>query len=70
MKIQFWLTQKKHEIDFIINKKAAFEVKFSEKQFNEKKYHYFTNAYPNIKINLIHYNNVNEIRINPLPKSS
>ncbi|MCF6182095.1 ATP-binding protein [Lutibacter sp.] len=59
--IQFWLTQKKHEIDFIIKKQKAFEVKFSEKQFNKEKYQYFVKKYPNIKLNLIHFNNVNEI---------
>ncbi len=32
--IQFWLIQKKHEVDFIINKKKAYEVKLTEKQFN------------------------------------
>ncbi len=38
MDIQFWLTQKKHEVDFIINRQKAYEVKFSENQFNPKKY--------------------------------
>jgi predicted AAA+ superfamily ATPase len=63
MEIQFWLTQKKHEVDFIINKQKAFEVKFSESQFNKKKYQYFMNKYPDIKLQLIHYNNVNEIKL-------
>ena len=63
MDIQFWLTQKKHEVDFIINKQKAFEVKFSEKQFNRKKYRYFTDKYPDIDLKLIHYNNVNEIKL-------
>lgn len=63
MDIQFWLTQKKHEVDFIINKEKAFEVKFSENQFNRKKYQYFIDKYPNIDLHLIHYNNVNEIKL-------
>ncbi len=61
--IQFWLTQKKHEVDFIINKKKAYEVKLTEKQFNIKKYRYFTEKYPEIKLELIHYNNVNSISL-------
>jgi predicted AAA+ superfamily ATPase len=61
--IQFWLTQKKHEVDFIIKKEKAYEVKLSEKQFNIKKYRYFTEKYPEIKLQLIHYNNVNSISL-------
>jgi predicted AAA+ superfamily ATPase len=61
--IQFWLTQKKHEVDFIIKKGKAYEVKLSEKQFNIKKYRYFTEKYPAIKLELIHYNNVNSISL-------
>ena len=61
--IQFWLTQKKHEVDFIIKKEKAYEVKLSEKQFNIKKYRYFTEKYPEMKLNLIHYNNVNSISL-------
>jgi predicted AAA+ superfamily ATPase len=56
--IQFWLTQKKHEVDFIIKKNKAYEVKLSEKQFNIKKYQYFTEKYPDIPLNLLHYNNI------------
>ena len=63
MDIQFWLTQKRHEVDFIINKQKAFEVKFSESQFNIKKYQYFMDKYPDINLRLIHYNNVNEIKL-------
>lgn len=61
--IQFWLTQKKHEVDFIINRQKAFEVKFSKKQFDRKKYQYFIDKYPDIDLQLIHYNNVNEIKL-------
>lgn len=63
MDIQFWLTQKKHEVDFIINKDKAFEVKFSKDQFHRKKYQYFMDKYPDIGLQLIHYNNVNEIKL-------
>ena len=63
MDIQFWLTQKKHEVDFIIERKKAYEVKFSENQFNRNKYRYFIDKYPHIDLQLIHYNNVNTIRL-------
>lgn len=63
MDIQFWLTQKKHEVDFVINKQKAYEVKFSESQFNRKKYQYFMDKYPDINLQLIHYNNINEIEL-------
>ena len=61
--IQFWLTQKKHEVDFIIKKEKAFDIKFSESQFNIKKYKYFTEKYPNIDLKLIHYENINSIEL-------
>ena len=61
--IQFWMTQKKHEVDFIIDKQKAFEVKFSKNQFNKKKYQYFITKYPDIKLQLIHYDNVNELAL-------
>lgn len=64
MDIQFWLTQKKHEIDFIVNKENAFELKFSSKHFDKSKYRYFTENYPDIPLQLIHYDNVNEIKLN------
>ena len=66
MDIQFWRTQKKHEIDFIINRKSAYEVKYSEKLFNKNKYLYFIEKYPDIDLQLIHFNNVNEINISNL----
>ncbi|MCK4664247.1 MAG: ATP-binding protein [Bacteroidales bacterium] len=63
MDIQFWRTQKMQEIDFIIDKKSAYEVKFSEENINLKKYNYFIEKYPEISLKLINFNNVNEIKL-------
>jgi predicted AAA+ superfamily ATPase len=55
--IQFWRTQKKHEVDFIVQQTFALEVKLSKSQFKEKKYHYFINRYPDIPLDVIHLDN-------------
>ncbi len=56
--IKYWRTQKQQEIDFIINAKKAFEVKFSASAFKPYKYAAFKNSYPDIPLQLIHYENV------------
>lgn len=61
--IRFWRTQKRLEVDFIIEGKRAYEVKYSESQFKSNKYQFFKNKYPNIPIELIHFNNV--LKFNP-----
>jgi predicted AAA+ superfamily ATPase len=68
--IQFWRTQKMQEVDFIVENKHAFEVKYSPKQVNQKKYEFFTKAYPDIQFDFITFENVLEImaplmKINP-----
>lgn len=60
--ITFWRTQQKQEVDFIINSddgtQQAYEVKYSEKLFNENKYLFFKKTYPEISLKLIHFDNV------------
>ena len=60
--ITFWRTQKKQEVDFIVSfddgRQRAYEVKYSEKLFNENKYLFFKKTYPKIPLNLIHFDNV------------
>jgi predicted AAA+ superfamily ATPase len=56
--IKYWRTQKQQEIDFIINSKKAFEVKFSASSFKPSKYAAFKKSYPDIPLQLIHYENV------------
>jgi len=63
--IRFWRTQKKQEVDFIIQESRAYEVKYSKKAFNPSKYRYFEKKYPNIPLDLIHLDNVLEINLKP-----
>lgn len=61
--IKFWRTQKKQEVDFIIESKIAYEVKYSEPLFKENKYAYFREKYPKMPLYLIHAENVLEFPI-------
>ena len=61
--IKFWRTQKKQEVDFIIENKIAYEVKYSKHLFKENKYAYFREKYPQIPLNLIHAENVLEFPV-------
>ncbi len=58
--IKYWRTQKKQEVDFIIQEKKAIEVKFSKKLFKMYKYKFFNNKYPDIQLKLLTYDNVLE----------
>ena len=51
--IKFWRTQDKHEIDFIIDDKQAFELKLNPRKFNSNRYERFTQAYPQIPLKLV-----------------
>jgi len=53
--INFWRTQNKNEVDFIINRQKAYEVKFDKKQFRETKYKNFMEKYPDIKLKVLSY---------------
>ena len=61
--IRYWRTQKQQEVDFIISNKRAFEVKFSKTAFKPAKYNYFGTKYPNISLELIHFENVLEVNL-------
>lgn len=61
--IQFWRTQKKHEVDFIVGQKTAREVKSSKDHFREKKYAYFKTRYPDIPVHLIHLDNAVQVEL-------
>ncbi|MCK5122844.1 MAG: ATP-binding protein [Candidatus Pacebacteria bacterium] len=58
--INFWRTQAKNEVDFIVDREQAFEVKFNSKSFQESKYAKFKKEYPEIKLQLISYSDVVE----------
>lgn len=61
--IKFWRTQKKHEVDFVIQDSKAYEVKFSDHNFKIEKYKFFRDNYPEIPLRLIHFGNVMKITI-------
>ncbi len=56
-KIRFWRTQKKREVDFIINANSpnttAIEVKYSKSLYNHRKYRYFRENNPDIPLTLV-----------------
>lgn len=58
--INFWRTQAKNEVDFIVDREKAFEVKFNSKNFQESKYASFKNQYPDIKLQFISYDSLLE----------
>jgi predicted AAA+ superfamily ATPase len=51
--INFWRTQDKKEVDFIINKKYALEAKFNGNKYNPKKYKLFLEIYPDIPLGAV-----------------
>lgn len=51
--LRFWRTIQKHEIDFIIDEKEAFEVKVNPEKFNEKNYKVFFESYPQINLFIV-----------------
>ncbi len=58
--IKFWRTQQKNEVDFILDEKEAYEIKFSKNQINENKYKIFKSKYPNLDIKFITFSNIFE----------
>ncbi len=62
--IHYWRTQKKQEVDFIVQEKQALEVKFSEYLYKPSKYRFFQTNYPDIPLQLIHWENVLEYNPN------
>jgi uncharacterized protein len=58
--INFWRTKDQNEVDFVVNKKYAFEIKFNSSKFKINKYKAFRKAYENISLNCVSYNNEND----------
>lgn len=60
--IKYWRTQKKQEIDFIIDigngTQKAYEIKYSKKKTKSKKYEYFRQCYPQILLEFIDYESI------------
>ena len=61
--IHFWRKSDQHEVDFVVKlnnlKYAAYEVKYSEKNINRKKYKKFEQVYYNIPLKFLTYENSN-----------
>ncbi len=62
-KIRYWRTQKKQEVDFIIDSgrgtHKAYEAKFSAAAFRPSSYAYFNKTYPKIPLDCIDFQSVN-----------
>jgi len=58
--IQYWRTQSGQEVDFIIDGKRGFEVKWNGRQLKDSKYAKFMDIYPEIKLSFIVRNNSTE----------
>lgn len=48
--IQYWNTVDQHEVDFILQKKDALEIKFDGEKVRQKEYKVFKTQYPEIKL--------------------
>ena len=53
--IQFWRTQQKNEVDFILAGEVACEVKFSVEQVKPAKYKAFRTAHPGIPLHILYH---------------
>lgn len=51
--IQYWMTREQKEVDFIIKKEKALEVKFSTSSIRESKYKLFKKTYPEMNLEFI-----------------
>ena len=54
--IQFWRTQDKKEVDFIVDDKCGFEVKMHTSNFKPIKYSKFVEVYPELHLQPVGYN--------------
>lgn len=52
-RLNFWRTQSKQEVDFIIDGKYALEVKYSGSRFDPGKYRLFRETYPQISLDVV-----------------
>jgi len=64
--IKFWRTIQKHEVDFIVGEKTAYEVKMNSEKFNKDKYKKFIEIYPEIKLSIVTIDKLKE-KINNVP---
>lgn len=51
--IQYWMNKDQREVNFIINKNSAIEVKYSENLIRKSKYKQFTSMYADINLQFV-----------------
>lgn len=56
--INFWRTQNKNEVDFIINEKKAYEIKFNQKLIKPSKYELFRKNYPDFNLEFLTFDDI------------
>jgi predicted AAA+ superfamily ATPase len=61
--IKYWRSQNENEVDFIIEDKKAYEVKFSKKQIQESKYKVFKAKYSQLNLEFITFDDFIEFMI-------
>jgi len=59
--IKFWRTQNRNEVDFIVDEKYAFEVKYNISTVLLSKYKLFLNSYNHIRFNFIYHSGEKKI---------
>lgn len=56
--INFWRIQNKNEVDFIINEKKAYEIKFNQKLIKPSKYELFRKNYPDFNLEFLTFDDI------------
>ncbi len=64
-RLNFWRTQSKHEVDFVINGKFALEVKYNGSKFDTGKYKLFRESYPQIPLSVVCFTNPGPAYLTP-----
>lgn len=52
-RLNFWRTQDQKEVDFIIDRRAAIEVKYNGDKYNAARYRLFRESYPDIPLSVV-----------------
>ena len=62
--LNFWRTAQKNEVDFIVNKENAFEVKVNSVNFKKSKYKTFFELYPDFDLSIISIDKKSDLFLN------
>jgi len=58
-RIKYWRTQNKNEVDFIVDEKYAYEIKYNIDNVSLAKYKSFIDAYDNIRFHIVYHTGTN-----------